>query len=174
MGTFEDLLKRGKIKPEDLPDDVASCDDLRTTLAAEIKMIEEQLALEEKGITSFSVNDHTWPQRALAALKMKRFRRAAVSRHRARLDRTRRNQADADRKAESARNRERNQREWQAAEDRRAERAKAHRENIEAEAEVCIRVVRNALNRLPEQIRDEIFKEMNEAVAVARRMRGDK
>lgn len=156
--TLHKLLKKAGKDPDDLPDTATGCREALDLLSIEIEEIKSQLAGEAAGLTSITVQDSTWWNRANYALAMKKAEFAAIKRHRNHLLSI----EEAERKRQKA---EEQRQQQETADRRRAERQAAHVDRIISDAEVKMKAIQPLIRDLPPETRDAFYDAMSEAVA---------
>lgn len=160
--TLHRLLDKAGLEPEDVPDTSEGCREAMELLHVEIDEIKGQLDGEKAGLTSFSVQDHTWWNRANHALAMKKAQYGAMKR--------RRNQLVGIEEGEKKRRHTQRQREQEEAADRRrAERQKAHAQRMATESELQMTAIKPLIRELPPETRETFYATMQAATEEVRR-----
>lgn len=160
---LDQLLEIAGMTEDDLPATEEETHAEMNDAIMEVADVRQQLADERAGITSRSVNDHTWPYRARAAAKALQARVNALKRH---LNTMKgyRQQAEAQARREEKAQRRRYQAEAEErALERRRIRATTHDKRMRSEAEVTLAAVRKHIQTLPEAEREAFYAVMREA-----------
>ena len=157
---FAELLDLAKMSAEDLPDGLEAANTELHAAISEAKDIRTQIECERDGLSSRSVNDHTWIYRAQHALRMANAKVNVLKRHVNRL----KEEEGKQRRLEKEKRRRQNELDRVAAEKRRKAKRLAHEARLETEAEITVRAFKNVIKTLPEDLQRRFWVAANAAL----------